>query len=60
VNSQLASAAVSDSRKNAKPTAVMSAPKRFSGRRHQANRPTPIHDQPTNRLRPADSPRLST
>ena len=46
LNSQLASAAVSALRKYAKPTAVISTPKRLSGRRHQANRPTPIHDQP--------------
>src|SRR5215218_11312015 len=34
--------------KNAKPTAVMSAPTRFSGRRHHAYRPTPTKLQPTN------------
>jgi len=48
VNSQLESAALSTLRKNANPTAVISTPKRLSGRRHQAYSPTPIHDQPRN------------
>ena len=33
-------------RNQTKPTAVISAPKRFSGRRHQANSPVPMNDQP--------------
>jgi hypothetical protein len=48
VNSRLASAALSTLRKYAKPTAVISTPKRLSGRRHHAYSPTPIHDQPRN------------
>ena len=38
---------VSADRNQTKPTAVISAPKRFSGRRHQANSPVPMNDQPT-------------
>ena len=39
---------------HAKPTAVMSSPKRFSGRRHQANTPVPM------KLSPMSGPRIAS
>ncbi len=38
---------------HAKPTAVISSPKRFSGRRHQANTPVPM------KLSPMSGPRIA-
>ena len=43
------SALTSAPRNQAKPTAAIRSPKRLSGRRHQANSPVPMNDQPTKR-----------
>jgi hypothetical protein len=44
---------------HAKPTATISAPVRFPGRRHHANSPVPMNDQPTNNPTAAATPRSS-
>ena len=44
VKTTLSSDAVSEPSRNVKPTAVISAPKRLLGRRHQAYRPVPMND----------------
>jgi len=47
VNSRSLSDALRLVANQAKPAATMSRPVAFAGRRHQANRPVPMNDQPT-------------
>jgi hypothetical protein len=60
VKSRSLFAAVRPLSPQAKPTAVISAPVRLSGRRHHANRPVPMNDQPTSTPSAAVTPRSCT
>src|SRR4051812_33965116 len=60
VNRRSLLAALSVCASQAKPTAVISAPVRLAGRRHHANSPVPMNDQPTTRSTTATRPRSSS
>src|SRR4051812_32127469 len=57
VNSRSLLAALSVCPNQAKPTAVISGPVRLAGRRHHANSPVPMNDQPTSSSTTATSAR---
>ena len=60
VNAHAASALVSAPRNQTNPTIVISAPMRFSGRRHHAYRPAPMNAQPSVSASMTDGPGTSS